>query len=546
MENKKLANNEKAIELELIAFGCNRRVFHNLSNFLNQLGIQSFTFYEFFCAKPISKNEPITNIELLCPFIKRYSIGSPLLPIDAELKGETIIINRRIRNREHLKEFYEPIKIILNETNNPKEKGDTWKVLNNWKEINSWTKWDPFQFIQGKNQCKNEVQNFIIFKGKDEFINYVSSNQKEQRREFAIVDAPWWEYLTNNHEKKVAFIYMPIASDNFFYGELLLIVASEEIGGNLNENSNNYTSQNPPKIIEILKKLKIISDKDYLPLLIIFENYWHEKELKNELEKKGEAPKVENPFGNGNNKLEKIFSDMWEWRKQQTGNQQLLEESLIMAKYIVASPCMIKKVEEAISMDLKDSCKPPIPCILIVGEPGTGKEKMAWLVAKYSEHFRTAKIYTINMASLQPRQLAGPLLSGFSSKSLGGIGITGLLNEIIEDSPKEAPVVIIFDELNSLDVDAQGTLLRLIENREFASVGGFHQPLPVEKKIMIIGNMNEDPEKLAKLAAIHSIVREKEIFVGLLGEIMYEYVRNLRRLRDDIYYRMKRNLCSII
>jgi transcriptional regulator with PAS, ATPase and Fis domain len=36
------------------------------------------------------------------------------------------------------------------------------------------------------------------------------------------------------------------------------------------------------------------------------------------------------------------------------------------------------------------------------------------------------------------------------------------------------------------------------------------------------------------------VVREKQLFGGLVGEALYEVLRNQRRLRDDLYYRLIR------
>jgi len=524
MAINKNENKEKFKEIELIAYGCNRRVFYALSEFLNRHGIQSFTFYEFFCTAPISKekfkDEKQPLPKLLCPFVKRYAIGLPLLPMKAVLKGNSKIeLDRKIRDGNTLKKFYKPIEIPL------KKKSDTWNVIEKWTKVEKWHQ-------QGTFLSKEKSIN--------DFKKYLKTGNKMQQREFAIVNMSWWEYLQENNSKKVTFIYMPIASEAFFYGELLLIIAGNEIdvGVATKKTTDDKRIEDTKKEIverkeKIVRKLKSIANKDYLPLLILFENYWHEKELKHKIRKINDN---DNPFPSSKAELEKTFSKIWGWRK--AFSKKLLDDSLIMAKYIVASPGMIETLRGAVTLDPKDSSK-PIPCILVVGGPGTGKEKMAKLIARYSRDFRKASVCTINMASLQPRQIAGPIISGFTSSSMK---LKGLLQQIIKDT-RNNPVVIIFDELNSLDIDSQGTLLRLIENRELTSIGSIKNELEKNKnkKILIIGLMNEDPEMLTKLSRIHNIARDKELFGGLVGDIVYEYVRNLRRLRDDLYYRMKRN-----
>lgn len=518
---------EKYKELELVAYGCNRRINNELERFLNEQDIQSFTFYEFFCDKPIliERAIPISETEsemkLLCPFVKRYVMGSPLLPTSSKIQEgqNAVFTSRLIRDKENLSSFYEPLEIRIKDP-----ASDSKKVLSGWGKKNG------------------ECQVHIEHKDENNFIRYLASAEEPQKKEFAIVDVCWLDYLISNEDTSVAFLYTPIASKSYFYGELLLIIEDKKINVDLairgiTKDDAKKQKEDEIKIRKraIEEKLAQISRDDYLPLLVIFENYWQEQILKDEIEKGN--PPINNPFARAESDIEKALSGIWEWRKSKNLNngndKKAIKDSLIMTKYIVASPGMIDKVKKAITIDLRDSCKPPIPCILIVGGPGSGKENMAKLIAKYSKEFRDAKIFTINMASLKPKELAGPLLSGIPFIE----DYEGLLQRIIMNNDL---AVIIFDELNSLDIDSQGTLLRLIENREFCKKG-IQEEIPPKNKILIIGLMNEDPDRLTKLSTIQNINREEKIFGGLIGEIMYEYVRRLRRLREDLYDRMKRN-----
>ena len=97
--------------------------------------------------------------------------------------------------------------------------------------------------------------------------------------------------------------------------------------------------------------------------------------------------------------------------------------------------------------------------------------------------------------------------------------------------------VFILDELNSLDIDAQGAILRVLENGEIRKMGSLDQDYV---KFLIIGIMNEDPNLIHKKKYLDTFLKDKEIFGGLIGEILYEYFRNIRRLRDDLYFRLIR------
>ena len=100
--------------------------------------------------------------------------------------------------------------------------------------------------------------------------------------------------------------------------------------------------------------------------------------------------------------------------------------------------------------------------------------------------------------------------------------------------------VVILDELNSLDIDTQGALLRFIENSELVRIGGVEPVFPKDLiDFLIIGVMNEDPEKLTK-ESVFKVMESGEIFGKLITEILYENFRKIRRLREDLYYRMIR------
>jgi len=513
---------KKCKELELIAYGCHRRVFLKLSEFLKQRDIQSFTFYEYFCSEKIKKSKSKKNsYSLLCPFVKRYAIGLPLLPLEAKLSNNTLNIITKERNRDNLLEFYKPLIIMM------KESSDSFKLIRKWKEFKP-------------NQNSEEKYPYYQAQKKlSDFVKYLRNASDDQKREFAIVNRVWFDYLTENNKKMVTFLYVPIVSSTFFYGELLLIANAEQIGP---MKKNTIVLK---RLEEIRDFLWDISQKEYLPLLILFNNYWEEKKLKKKIQGSG-SKKINNPFRplvpsqsptDELTELEKRFFDVWQWRCN-SRNRQRLSDSLTMSKYFVASPGMIEQVSKAISLNPKHSLD-EIPCILVVGGPGTGKEKMAKLISWYSDDFKDADYVTINMAALKPDEISVPLLMGVKLDRMC-FNFNGLMKQAIDKSRRNNKIVLILDELNSLPIEIQGVLLRLIENREFIPTGSIDEEALNNKQILIIGLMNEDPEKLTKIHSLQNILHDKQLFGGLFGEVIYEYVRKLRRLRDDLYDRMRR------
>lgn len=110
---------------------------------------------------------------------------------------------------------------------------------------------------------------------------------------------------------------------------------------------------------------------------------------------------------------------------------------------------------------------------------------------------------------------------------------------------------IVLDELNSMSIDSQGTLLRILENADITPIGGYEDIMIVDGKddkdyrefltdFLVVGLMNEDPEEITREEAIRFLKKESYIG-GLLGDLLYEYILKIRRLRPDLRARMMRN-----
>ena len=110
---------------------------------------------------------------------------------------------------------------------------------------------------------------------------------------------------------------------------------------------------------------------------------------------------------------------------------------------------------------------------------------------------------------------------------------------------------IVLDELNSMSIESQGVLLRFLENAEITPIGGYEDEMLVDGEddkayrefitdFLVVGLMNEDPEAITREEAIRFLEKEKYIG-GLLGDLLYEHILKIRRLRPDLRSRMMRN-----
>ncbi|MCI0401425.1 MAG: sigma 54-interacting transcriptional regulator [Gammaproteobacteria bacterium] len=253
-------------------------------------------------------------------------------------------------------------------------------------------------------------------------------------------------------------------------------------------------------------------------------------------------------------KLEYSLVELWADRLCRVLKERSkVEDSLIFAKYLVASPAMVKRTQEAIALchmqkKGKDK-KSAVKTALVIGGPGSGKDSMAELIRLFSPGYRFNPKKTFNMAMFRPKEAAVPLLLGLelqTNKSATHLSLQGLLERAIEENSGKIPGrnsskvhTFIMDELNSLDMDTQGALLRFLENAELQPLGGLKSSL-ANIDLLVIGVMNEDPQMIMKKRAMERVLRERQLFGGILGEGLYELFRNQRRLRDDLYYRFIR------
>jgi len=61
-------------------------------------------------------------------------------------------------------------------------------------------------------------------------------------------------------------------------------------------------------------------------------------------------------------------------------------------------------------------------------------------------------------------------------------------------------------------------------------------------KHLIVGIVNEDPEEITRQVEIKELLSEKGKLGSLMSGLLQEFMRKSRRLRDDLYHRLRRDL----
>ena len=543
------------VKFEIIALGCHFKMQEVMRMFLREsYGIEAFQIVEYFLLEPVIRNDEMPG-DTFFPFIRRlldqnvfHFKGKKVIPLNRNFR-EDIEFQKEgenLRPRRFCLPFENTIvgkKIYKLWINN-----ENFESITPEKWVEKYLESNWIEHTRGAKELEDIEQNLLVHT---------------------------WENCSEEYTIKVGGY--PIASNNIFYG-YFIVIWPEPAEVNTSKWGN-------VELKEIFQTLQNFSNDYYLPTLIILHNYFCEERISKYITKDVNENDLINfiktfPLSNKgaeyNNEIEKGFALLWEKRKNLLESKiekkiDVLKNSLLFREYNIASPGMIEQVRKI--MQRAPHLQQPkigkkLPTALIYGEAGSGKDTMAKLIQLFTEVSWSSNISTkndadehmgyfgikprvVNIAALKPNALFGPLFLGLHLKDHDWTNIPSILarykdptiiNNIGISEEKaviEEPGVYILDELNSLDLDLQGILLRIIENGEVTPLFDVN---PHFIKHLIIGIVNEDPEMLTREYETKNLTRIKEFTGEFIGNILYELLTKGRRLRPDLYYRLKRGL----
>ena len=153
----------------------------------------------------------------------------------------------------------------------------------------------------------------------------------------------------------------------------------------------------------------------------------------------------------------------------------------LVEDFICESRAMTTVLEEILSV-AKYDCN-----VLITGDTGVGKEKVATIIQKNSNR-RMQPFVKINCAAISDNLIESEFF-GYDKGSFTGANAAGKKGyfELADNG------IIFLDEIGELPQDLQAKLLRVIQDGEFYRVGGTE---PVKTNVRIISATNRDLEKL--------------------------------------------------
>jgi hypothetical protein len=553
-------NTEKLIKyrsLEVTAFACNSTVHKMLYDYMYK-DVGDFIFYEYFLFEPYIRDSSLANVKLFAPFLRRIIHSHNWVPVwdTVNLPSTLEEINFDIKNEDLLERFKwnEKVEVDLKVSELGK------KLIREWNsnhDICYEVPRDasnlpiPFHYSEIEAQFSTKIHD-------------LRRNQKDSWiKIYALTGLHWFKLSVSDFQ--VQYIAFPISTRNAFYGYLMLVFNRNHLKPSIDFQS--WAS----KLGSFIKE-EIVS-KYYLPILILFHNSFLEKKILSYIDKeKGNTTyyassrnknKIYNGFvrktepyiklknlglttfnNNDNEMLEYRICQLWHQRRKYFKNNiknsrttlkrnsaiNIILNSFIFSKYFVASPGLVGCIKEIVKFNLKPK-ENYLQSALIFGGPGSGKDNMAEIIRVFGdETYAFGEKHVINMASLKPPALAIPLLVG--TENIKPFVLKGLLNSV-----KSKYDTFIFDELNSLDIESQGALLRILENGEINPLGSLRK-----KKVnyLIIGIVNELPELLMKENITQKLEATKLILGEAITDFLMNYIHTSKRFRSDLYYRMIR------
>lgn len=585
-------DSEKASFFSLVCYGIHSKLNGWIRHeFEKCIGQKPVAFYEYFLATPITKQQAqgkLDSVKAFAPFLFRILNERDFIPkmssaISAKGWQDISMVNSSF---ESLREFWTPDGqkgVAAAEVGKmPVMK----QLIERWGSGKKETE-EGLDGVEFEEDGDSGIVGSTTTLSRDKLVFYMNDalfnlNKKDNDwfplvQEYSLVVLPW---LRCKDQKKFKIYTCSISSSNLFFGEVMIFYPEDD-------NNDIYVKR---KLEKFKDKLKDVVKDLYLPVMTLFENYWEEKQLKDKLKTKIEKLEngtvtLENVFlekalDKSKEPLELLFYQIWNERKKKLSKEGIgredytqVRDSLPFGKYIIASPGLLKEFKRISFIRKTPKKREYLSSFLVNGGQGSGKDCMASITKLLYTEYRFGKQYTINMAALKPGFLSVPLLSGSelvtehklkdNCQFNHEIALKGIFKKVWEDflgsalsdkKTAESKVkdarehgtlpVVILDELNSLDVDAQGSLLRILQNMKVQSLGSIEEYPDdgwPEMNFLVVGVVNEPEESLTLESTLHRLSEQREIIGSLASSMLYEKLRNMRRLREDLYHRLIRD-----
>ena len=216
-------------------------------------------------------------------------------------------------------------------------------------------------------------------------------------------------------------------------------------------------------------------------------------------------------------KLQNLLSQIMELKRESYGLEEregaFLNGTRFTFSDIIGSSQAIKKViREAQAIAWLDNS------ILLVGDTGTGKEVFAQSIHNFSKR-KAHPFIGINCSAIPENLLESILFGAVKGAYTGAVDSPGLFEEAGDGT-------LFLDEIDSMPINMQTKLLRILQERNTRRVGG-KDSYPI--KCRVISAMNTDPYKLIDAGKLRL-----DLFYRIAGYNLY--IPPLRDRDEDIFH----------
>ena len=250
-----------------------------------------------------------------------------------------------------------------------------------------------------------------------------------------------------------------------------------------------YLNFKGKKITSVNSTIPLYSNKEIIGALEIANNMTHISNLSDQLlELQSELkPNTSNKKGNCKNKKRYTFNDI-------IGKNKSFE--------------LAKQIGEKASMSSSS--------VLIYGDTGTGKELFAQSI-HYSGIRKDMPFIAQNCAAIPESLLEGILFGTDKGGFTGALEREGIFEQANGGT-------LMLDEINSMSVQLQAKLLRVIQEGYIRRIGGI-KDIPID--VRIIATTNEEP-----LESIRNGIIRKDLYYRL--NVIFISIPPLKHRKDDI------------
>lgn len=207
-------------------------------------------------------------------------------------------------------------------------------------------------------------------------------------------------------------------------------------------------------------------------------------------------------------KLQSLLSEIVELKRKFNDNHENKDNEIKeysngtrfkFSDIIGSSESMKRIIREAQAISWLDNS------VLLVGDTGTGKEVFAQSIHNFGKR-KSDPFIGINCSAIPENLLESILFGSVKGAYTGAVDSSGLFEEAREGT-------LFLDELNSMPLNMQAKLLRVLQERSVRRVGG-KETYPI--KCRVISAMNEDPYKLIEEEKLR-----QDLFYRIAGYNLY-------------------------